>query len=82
MKMDTPSLETKYRGVVKCDGVYGKTQYRGPNETLYALAVHPRPTTGYHTSTRRLDDDKKVTLTTNEGIPGNHRYHYPDSWDW
>lgn len=25
-----PSLETKYRCVVKREGVYGKTQYRGP----------------------------------------------------
>ena len=79
MKMDTPSLETKYRCAVKRDGVYGKTQYRGPNGTLYTLAVHPRPTTGHHTSPRRLDDDKKVTLTTNEGISRNHRYRYPDS---
>ena len=31
------------------------------------------------TSTRRLDDDEKNTLTTNEGIPGHHRYRYPDS---
>ena len=28
MKMDTPSLDTKYRCVVKRYGVYGKTQYR------------------------------------------------------
>ena len=34
-----PSLETKYRCVVKREVVYGKTQYRGPNETLYTLAV-------------------------------------------
>ena len=27
-EMDTPSLETKYRCVVKRDGVYGETQYR------------------------------------------------------
>lgn len=38
--MDTP-LETKHRYVVKRDGVYGKTQYRAPNETLYTLAVRP-----------------------------------------
>ena len=35
------SLETKYRCVVKRDGVYGETQYRGPNETLYTFAVRP-----------------------------------------
>ena len=76
------SLETKYRCVVKRDGAYGKTQYRGSNETLYTFAVHPRPTTGYPTSTRRLDDDEKNTLRLTHGIPGNHRYHYPDSGDW
>ena len=27
----------------------------------------------------RLDDDKKVTITTNEGIPGSHIHRYPDS---
>lgn len=37
---------------------------------------------GYPTSTRRLDDDEKVTLTTNEGIPENHRHYSPDLGDW
>lgn len=26
----------------------------------------------------RLDDDEKNTISLTEGIPGNHRYHYPD----
>lgn len=30
-----PSLETKYRCVVKRYGVYGKTQYRGPLTKRY-----------------------------------------------
>ena len=78
MKMDTPSLDTKYRCVVKRYGVYGKTQYRALTKR-YTLGGTPHPTTGHHTSTRRLDDDKKVTLTTNDGIPCSHRYRYPDS---
>ena len=31
------------------------------------------------TSTRRLDDDEKNTISLTEGIPGNHRCRYPDS---
>lgn len=29
------------RPLTKREGVYGKTQYRAPNETLYTLAVRP-----------------------------------------
>ena len=43
-----PSLETKYRCVVKRDMVYGKTQYRAPNETLYTLAACPVLGRGYN----------------------------------
>ena len=72
-----PSLETKYRCVVKRDGVYGKTQYRGPNETLYTLAVYPAlqrdvpPPLGDWMMMM-----KRNTLRLTQGIPGNHRYRY------
>lgn len=78
-EMDTPSLETKYRCVVKCEGSTVKRSIGAPNETLYTLAVRPRPKTGYPTYTRRLDNEEKNTLCLTHGIPGNHRHYYPDS---
>ena len=54
-----PSLETKYRCVVKREVPTVKRSIGATNETLYTLAVRPRPTTECPTSTRRLDDDEK-----------------------
>ena len=78
MKMDTPSLDTKYRCVVKRDGVYGKTQYR---------ALTKRYTPWQYTPALQRDVPpplgdwmmmKRNTLRLTQGISGNHRYRYPN----
>lgn len=65
--MDTSSFETKYRCVVKRDGVYGKTQYRALTKRYTPWQYTPRPTTGCPISTRRLDDDEKKYPELNAG---------------
>lgn len=58
-EMDTSSLETKYRCVVKRDGVYGKTQYRALTKRYTPWQYTPALQRDIPLPPRRLDNDKQ-----------------------